>query len=766
MLRKLFIYSSLIFFILSGHPSYVSAGSNAAGNTLCTYGSSDGCVNLSTNETYTNSGTIQAWRKAVNARNRTGTTITNNANATIKISASAAITYGGTISEAGSSATHTLNNSGTIQAGGQTIQMQNGKNFTITNFSTGTIKVTGSNQRALWGTSTWGTSSTDNRGTITATLEGVFASTRSGKTLDYTLTNSGTITSSAGNAVKTSAAATEITNSGTITGAADALDLNGTISTVTNTGTLNGSTVDIDNNGAITTLINDQGGSDTLTYDGAVPTNYNVVLNSTSDFGKIDFSNESGSLSFGISDTSTLSANTYASVLQNIAGGNIGNENSYINYNSTYKYRLVANGSNWDLEVANRRTGYKVRITKARFSEIASIFENLNTQGKKSTLTSNLDGLTDAELEKAFKQIKGSTVQKSLGQSIKSNNSFKRAMTSAIKGPSFSQLVQNNFANLNQNDIQSFYNPGLEMVNLTNDFTISDIAKVYSKRNLLQIGAPDNSFYLRTFGGVTEQDKVGDDIGYDSNTAGFVFGNQTNIDNLQAGWGLGVSTTGLDYDENFGLNNTHSLHGNFFANKEYKHLDTNLNLGSFLSKNNLTRNITEGSIQTLKSSTYDLGFDLTGGISKKINLKGWVINPSINLNTSYVIQDDIDESGGDLALKVKTDNLLQIKPELGFNLDREFSNNGLVSRGFNFSLFGSEEKKLDGADTIATIKDTGDGYALTDDKKTDRFITTGLGYSSQNSKNNSQFLINAFATQNQHKDMNSSLVSFTYNKKF
>ena len=208
------------------------------------------------------------------------------------------------------------------------------------------------------------------------------------------------------------------------------------------------------------------------------------------------------------------------------------------------------------------------------------------------------------------------------------------------------------------------------------------------------------------------------------------------------------------------------MHGNFFANKEYKHLDTNLNLGSFLSKNNSTRNITEGSIQTLKSSTYDLGFDLTGGISKKINLKGWVINPSINLNTSYVIQDDIDESGGDLALKVKTDNLLQIKPELGFNLDREFSNNGLVSRGFNFSLFGSEEKKLDGADTAATIKDTGDRYALIDDKKTDRFITTGLGYSSQNSKNNSQFLINAFATQNQHNDMNSSLVSFTYNKKF
>ena len=113
----------------------LKAGENAAGNTLCTYSVSDGCVTLSTNETYTNSGTIQAWRKAVNARNKTGTTITNNENATIKISASAAITYGGTIGEAGSSATHTLNNSGTIEAGGQTIQMQNGGNFTITNFS-------------------------------------------------------------------------------------------------------------------------------------------------------------------------------------------------------------------------------------------------------------------------------------------------------------------------------------------------------------------------------------------------------------------------------------------------------------------------------------------------------------------------------------------------------------------------------------------------------------------------------------------------------
>ncbi len=557
-------------------------------------------------------------------------------------------------------------------------------------------------------------------------------------------------------------------NTGTITqsGSTDAILNEGTNAVITNTGTINGAVYDINNTGTITTLTNDQGGNDSLTLDGNVPTNYNVILNSTSDFGKVDFSNESGSLTFGIDSSSSLAINTYSAVLQNIEASNIGNEATWTNYNSTLKWRLVENGDDWDLEVANRRTGYKVRIPKTRFSAIATVLENFNTNGTKSTLTSNLDALSDTALEKAMRQIKGMTIQKSIGQSVRSNNSFKRAMTSAVKGPSFGQLVQNNFASLSFDDVQNYYNPRVERINLTNDFTISDIANIYSKRNLLQIGAPDNSFYLRTFGGVTDQKKVGDEIGYESTTAGFVFGNQTIIDNLQAGWGLGFSTTGLDYDEGYGLNNTHSLHANFFANKEYRKFDTSLNLGSFISKNNSTRNITEGSTQTLKSDRHELGFDLTGGISKKITLGNWVFNPTATINTAYVLQDDIDESGGDLALKIKTDNLLQIKPELGFNLDREFSNNGFVSRGFNLSLFGSEENKLDGADSTATIKDTGDGYALTENKKRDQFVTAGLGYSSANTKNNSQFLINAFETKNKNNDMNSSLVSFTYNKKF
>ena len=157
---------------------------------------------------------------------------------------------------------------------------------------------------------------------------------------------------------------------------------------------------------------------------------------------------------------------------------------------------------------------------------------------------------------------------------------------------------------------------------------------------------------------------------------------------------------------------------------------------------------------------------MTFGISKNINLGGWIINPSVSMNTSYLIQDDIKERGGDLALDIQTDNLLQIKPELGFNLDREFSSSELKSRQFNLSLFGSEENKLDGSDSRATIIDTGDGYAMIEDRKKDKFLTAGLGYTSLNSLNNSQLIFNIFTTQNEQNDMNSSLLSFTYNKQF
>ncbi len=589
------------------------------------------------------------------------------------------------------------------------------------------------------------------------------------QTANATLTNAGTISALGTGAInRRGSTSTTITNSGTIEAGDNAIIVaSGTVQTITNTGLISvTSGADIDNNGTITTLENDQGGNDALIYDGAVPTNYNVIVNSASDFGKITFNGtETGTMSFGIKSGSTVGKRTYSGVLQSLAEARLSSKTGTF---GSYKWTLEENGSGtWDMVIANARTGYKVRIKKAKLSSIATLLESFNTDGKKSTLTTNLDSLSDAALEKAMKQIKGMTIQKSLGQSIKSNNNFKRAMTGAISAPSFGNMVKNNYANLTNGDIQNYYNPGvLNNVTLTNDFTFGDIAAIYKNRNLLTIGTPESSLYVRTFGGTTNQDKIGDDVGYQNNTAGIIFGNQAIINDLQTGWGAGFSTNGLDYDEGMGLSNTHTLHTNFFMNKDYENFGTSFNFGSFIAANNLTRNVTEGSTQTLKADTTDIGVDMTFGISKNINLGGWIINPSASVNTSYLIQDDIKERGGDLALEIQTDNLLQIKPELGFNLDREFSTSELKSRQFNLSLFGSEENKLDGSDSRATIIDTGDGYAMIDDRKKDKFLTAGLGYTSLNNSNNSQLIFNIFTTQNEQNDMNSSLLSFTYNKKF
>ena len=559
-------------------------------------------------------------------------------------------------------------------------------------------------------------------------------------------------------------------NTGTITqsGSTDAILNEGTNAVITNTGTINGATYDINNTGTIATLTNDQGGSDTLTYNGVLPTSYKAKINSTSDFGKITFSSETGSLTFGLDSNSAISKTTYSSVLQAISASNISNENTWINFNDTYKYRIIENGSNWDLEVTNNRTGYTARVTKNSYKNILTVLEQINTNGTNSDLTSALDSLSDIALKKAALQIEGINIKKMSGQSFQKHSSFKRAFSNAITTPSVNSLTKNNYASLSLNDLNFSKDQNQTQVYSFNNFDFKSMANIFKNKDLFNLKSKDNTFFIRTFADHFNQDKVNDDVGYEATSAGILMGNQNSLnDEIQQGWSLGFTTRDNDFDDGFGRSDSSTFHAMIYQNQEYDNFILGLNFGTFLTRADMKREITEGSVQSLESRGHDFGFDITADIKLSYLLKNeFTFTPSFSTNVNFTIKDDLDESGGDLALSIKNDDLLIVKPEIGFALDKNFKNSEIKSKSFGLSIYGSYEEKLDGTTSIAKIKDTGSNFNIVDDNTEDVFLTVGLGYNLKNKQSNTESNFGAYHTQNDDDNLNSSLLSYSYKKTF
>jgi hypothetical protein len=178
----------------------------------------------------------------------------------------------------------TFNNSGTITSSGETISNIAGTITTLIN--TNTISSNGGNA-------------------IKNQLEG---------TID-TINNSGTILSETHESIyNRGGTIITLTNTGTIqSDNAEAIYNADTINTLTNTGTLKTTNIiytDIINFGSIGTLVNGQGGDDALTYSGVLPNAYYIVINSSSDYGKVIFSDTASRMTFSVHSSSTLAENT------------------------------------------------------------------------------------------------------------------------------------------------------------------------------------------------------------------------------------------------------------------------------------------------------------------------------------------------------------------------------------------------------------------------------------------------------------------------
>jgi hypothetical protein len=106
----------------------------------------------------------------------------------------------------------------------------------------------------------------------------------------------------------------------------------------------------VDAAGSVATLVNAQGGNTPLTYSGALPATYNVVVRSLTSFGRLAVTSPSGTMTFGVDATSTLAANRYTDVLTGVSASAITNEETEVTL-GRFAWTLTAGSAvdSWDL---------------------------------------------------------------------------------------------------------------------------------------------------------------------------------------------------------------------------------------------------------------------------------------------------------------------------------------------------------------------------------------------------------------------------------
>ncbi len=678
--------------------------------------------------------------------------------------------------------TLTIQNSGLLNGEFFGIRQDSGTIDNITN--TGTISAT-----TLTGISNDDRiNEIDNFGSISGGHKGITNTNEINLIINYT---GGEITGIENSTV--AAIINVITNEGLITGN---ITNYGTISTITNTGRITSGDWHIQNpNGTITTLNNRQGansGDEILNFLKRLPTNYNIIINSTTNYGKIKFTEPSSTLNFGIYAGSVVAAGTYQDVLMDdLSDGNTGldalDETDIISLNGTYgayNWELVFDGANFDLVLTSSRSPYNSRVRSSNLTTFATHLETMRTNGRKVALTDILDDLTDDKFNTALKKMKGTTSNITNNQALNAQSNFRTAasiMTSPVAMSKATNLTKTNVGNLTLADLKNnqlyasiqpskFSTDNNSFNQETNQSSISVLEFFKSNRNTSVIDKDLNEggFYFKTFGSTSNYAAINeDDNGYNSDTYGFFGGISNKIgENLYQGYSLGFSRSKIALDADEGNSKTNTIHASIHRNMDEKEYALGASLGAYISSVDNIRKISETS-EVLKSSPTNGGLDLKLEYVRKMNLLGLNFYPSVSLTTSYGIIEDYRETGGvGSALHVKSDNILVIKPEIGFTLENNFIQTEKIMQAVNFSLFTSRQQYLDGHTTTTSLIDENFSNSNTLPKTKNHFLTSGIGYVSKNIDEKSDLNLNFFYTQSTNNALNSSLFSISYNKAF
>jgi hypothetical protein len=192
-----------------------------------------------------------------------------------------------------------------------------------------------------------------NSGTITGGTGYAGFYTQTGVVTNFLNSASGLITGPIG--VVASGDITNFNNAGRIVGATGVglyVGIGGAnviMTTLNNTGTISGAVgyQGIQNLGTISTFNNSQSN---LTYTGTLPTNYNTIITSASNYGKLSGTSVTGSTNFGIYAGATITTKLYTGVLQGLTTSNVGATRTGTYSGLNYTLALQSGSStSWDL---------------------------------------------------------------------------------------------------------------------------------------------------------------------------------------------------------------------------------------------------------------------------------------------------------------------------------------------------------------------------------------------------------------------------------
>jgi outer membrane autotransporter protein len=293
--------------------------------------------------------------------------------------------------------TQSIINAGSIDGGRYGIRYEPGTSlFSLVN--TGNISSSINNIASSVAVSNNGTiTSIENSGSMIGVNKGIGTTSGTISTID----NSGTISASGneGDAISITAGNTGL----------------GSVGSITNTGNLVGTHASINNDGALGALNNLQGvgnSNGALTYTGTLPTHYNIIVNSPTQYGQLSGSSLSGSTTFGIySGSSLIKGHTYATVLSGVSSTQLGT--TIRGFSNGLNYYLQATDLvnwTWNLNVWADYTQLATNQNQYAVASGLTSAANGSVSTAGQTILDSFNSMTDAQAQTAFNSISGEGV--------------------------------------------------------------------------------------------------------------------------------------------------------------------------------------------------------------------------------------------------------------------------------------------------------------------------------------------------------------------